>query len=136
MRARVGVCLAGLLAIIALPALGGAYTAGALAQFQAGRQFQAAKAWGPAVHAYEAALKADPGLTASYKALGTVYYEAGDHKGALYFYDRYLATNPGDAATKNFADSIRASLGASAPVPVEAPAPTKKKRHWYWLWIA
>jgi len=99
-----------------------AYTAEALARFQAGRQYQAARQLKWAVLSYEAALKADPSLTACYKALGTIYYEAGDHRGALYFYDRYLATNPGDTATKAFADNIRASMGGASPA--QAPAQT------------
>jgi tetratricopeptide (TPR) repeat protein len=127
--------LSGVLGLAVLPSFGRAYTADALAQFQAGRQYQAARQWAPAVQAYEAALRADPSLTQAYKALGTIYYQAGDHKGALVFYDRYLTTNPGDTATKNFADGIRASLGAPAPAPAAAPVPPKKKRHWYFLWI-
>src|SRR5665213_2267863 len=115
-----------------LPVLAQAYTADALNLFQAGKQYQAAKQLKAAVMAYRGALKADPTLTMAYKALGTVYYQAGDRKGALFFYDRYLTTNPDDTATKNFADSIRASLGQAAPAQDEAVAPTapkKKKRH-------
>lgn len=94
-----------------------AYTPEALADFSAARQFQAAKQWSNAVRAYQAALKADPSLTVAYKALGTIYYQAGDRKGSLYFYDRYLGYYPNDAPTKEFADRLRASLGAGAAAP-------------------
>jgi hypothetical protein len=106
---------------LSMPGMARAYTAEALARFQAGRQYQAAGQLRWAVLSYEAALKADPSLTACYKALGTIYYEAGDHKGALYFYDRYLTTNPNDTATRNFDDSLRTSLGVARPVQASVP---------------
>jgi hypothetical protein len=113
-RLWTGAVLAGFLLGVSYPAR--AYTPQALAQFNAGRQFQAAKQWSQAAAAYNAALKADPTLTAAYKSLGTVYYQAGDRKGALYFYDRYLTYYPTDTATKAFADRLRASVaGPAAP---------------------
>src|ERR1700722_16628712 len=122
MRKQVGGCLALVFLFLSMPGMARAYTADALARFQAGRQYQAARQLRWAVLSYEAALKADPSLTACYKALGTIYYEAGDHRGALYFYDRYLTTNPNDTATRNFDDSLRASLGAATPAQASVPA--------------
>lgn len=122
MRKRVGACLAIAFGLSSMPGLARAYTAAALARFQAGRQYQAAGQLRWAVLSYEAALTADPSLTACYKALGTIYYEAGDHRGALYFYDRYLATNPDDTATRNFDSGLRASLGAATPAQASVPA--------------
>jgi hypothetical protein len=105
----------------------------ALADFNQGKQFQAARQWRPAILAYDAALKADPGFFYAYKALGTVYYMAGDHRGALSFYDLYLRQQPGDAATRAFAAGIRATLTAPAPamavqkaIPAAAASPASK----------
>ena len=99
-------------------------TAAAAADYKQAQQFQAAKQWGAAVKAYQAALAAEPRYIWAYKGLGTTYYLAGDKKGALTYYDRYLQSNPSDAATKAFADKLRASLGAApaaaAPVPAAA----------------
>src|ERR1700722_3779301 len=106
----------GLVCLILAPCWAQAYSPQALADFAAGRRYEAAGRWAPAANAYDAALKADSSLTVAYKALGRVYYMAGDRKGALYFYDRYLSSNPGDAATRDFADSLRAALGTAPPV--------------------
>jgi tetratricopeptide (TPR) repeat protein len=81
---------AGIAGLILVPALTQAYSPQSLADFEAGRQYEASRRWAPAAYAYEAALKADPSLTVTYKALGTVYYMAGDRKSALYFYEQYL----------------------------------------------
>jgi hypothetical protein len=97
-----------------------AYTEQALSDYKAGLGFQATRQWKAAVGAYQAALREDPSLTMAYKGLGTVYYMAGDHRGALYFYGRYLAANPGDTATRNFAEGLRASLGPAPSGPPPA----------------
>ncbi|HTB23280.1 MAG TPA: tetratricopeptide repeat protein [bacterium] len=115
MRIRAGMCIAFIAGISALPAAARAYTAEALADFQAGRNYDAAKQFRMAVLSFEAALKADPSMTGAYAALGRVYFEAGDHRGALYFYDRYLAYHPDDTATQDFADNLRVSIGGAAP---------------------
>src|SRR5665213_229465 len=97
-----------------LPAWSLAYAPQGVADYAAGRQYQAEGKWAPAVRAYQAALSDDRSLTVAYKALGTVYYMAGDRKGALFFYDRYLAFHASDAATKAFADRLRLALGTSS----------------------
>jgi tetratricopeptide (TPR) repeat protein len=80
--------------------------ASAAADFKLGQAQQAAKQWGPAAKLYLKVLQDDPQATYAYKALGTVYYQAGDKRGALAYYDRYLTTHPQDTATKGFADSL------------------------------
>jgi hypothetical protein len=97
--------------------------ADAASDFKLGQQYQAAKQWGAAVKAYSQALKDDPNATYAYKALGTVYYMAGDKRGALAYYRRYLATHPQDAATRRFADQLAAALGQPAVAASNAPAP-------------
>jgi hypothetical protein len=119
MRIRVGMCTAMILGISALPAAARAFTAEAMADYQAGGRYDAAKQYRAAVLSYEAALKADPGMTGAYAAIGRVYFESGDHKGALYFYDRYLAYHPDDEATKAFADNLRVSIGGAAPAATQ-----------------
>ena len=98
------------------------------ADYLAGQRFQAARRWGPAAQQYLKALKDDPQAYGCYRALGTLYYEAGDRHGALAYYDRYLALNPGDTATRAFADALRAQLGgrsATVAAPAAArPAPS------------
>lgn len=98
-------------------------TAAAAADYKQAQQFQAAKQWGAAVKAYQAALAAEPRYIWAYKGLGTTYYLAGDKKGALTYYDRYLQSNPSDTATKAFADKLRASLGGAAPAAASPAAP-------------
>src|ERR1700677_1580844 len=111
MRIRVGVvCIAFVAGILILPAAASAYTAEAMADYQAGNRYDAAKQLRMAGLSYEAALRADPNMTGAYAAMGRVYFEAGDHKGALYYYDRYLAYHPDDTATKDFADNLRVSI--------------------------
>jgi hypothetical protein len=97
-------------------------TAAAAADYKQAQQFQTAKQWGAAVKAYQAALAAEPRYIWAYKGLGTTYYLAGDKKGALVYYDRYLQSNPSDTATQAFADKLRASLGAGAAPAAPAPA--------------
>lgn len=110
------------LGLAGLNAWAWADAAGAAAAFKLGQQYQGAKQWGAAVKEYQAALKADPRYYPAYKALGTTYYQAGDRKGALVYYDRYLAMNPADTATKAFADKLRAQLGGAAPAAAATPA--------------
>jgi hypothetical protein len=101
-----GSCLAAGLA--ADPAAG-------LQDFQLGQKFQAARQWGSAARQYSKTLQDDPKAYWAYKALGTVYYQAGDHRGALSYYHRYLALNPSDGATQAFAARLQAELGGYAP---------------------
>jgi tetratricopeptide (TPR) repeat protein len=106
-----------------MPVLARGYKPESLAQYQAGQRYQRARHWRLAVLAYDAALAADPSLLAVYKNLGAVYYEMGDRKGALYYYDRYLASYPGDSATRTVAGSLRVADEVtlpSAPVSVTA----------------
>ena len=104
----------------------------AMAFFQQGKQSQSARHWRTAILAYDAALKADPSFFYAYKALGTVYYEAGDHRGALSFYDLYLRYQPTDSATRAFAAKIHAELTMPHPaapaVPAPAQAPAARRR--------
>lgn len=119
----------GLVCLILAPCWARAYSPQALADFAAGRRYEAAGRWGPAAYAYDAALRADPSLTVTYKALGMVYYMAGDRKSALYFYDRYLSSNPGDAATRDFAVRLRAALGTAPPVVPAQTSPALGTRN-------
>jgi hypothetical protein len=98
----------------------------ALADFNQGKQYQSARQWRQAIQCYSASLKSDPAFYYAYKALGTVYYQAGDHRGALSYYDLYLKSAPGDTATAAFAAKIRAEFGA-APVAAlpQAGAPAQ-----------
>ncbi len=91
-------------------------TAAATAAFKRAQQFQTAKQWGNAVKEYKAALAADPAYFWAYKGLGTTYYQGGDKRGALGYYDRYLAANPSDSQTKAFAEKLRAEVGGTAGV--------------------
>jgi hypothetical protein len=119
------------LAVVGMLAAAGnamADTAGAAAAYKRGQQYQTAKQWGGAVKEYQAALKEDPKYFYAYKALGTTYYQAGDKKGALSYYDRYLAMNPSDAATKAFAEKLRGELGAKAPAQAAKAAATGDKK--------
>jgi hypothetical protein len=106
----------------------------ALADFNQGKQYQAARQWRQAIQYYAAALKDAPTFYYAYKALGTVYYQAGDHRGALAYYDLYLKSAPGDHATRAFAERIRAQLGAArvpaapAAQPAAEAAPSAKAR--------
>ncbi|HXC64676.1 MAG TPA: tetratricopeptide repeat protein [bacterium] len=86
-----------------------------LQDFKTGQGFQAARQWGNAVKQYLKCLQDDPKAYWAYKALGTVYYQAGDHRGALAYYQRYLALNPSDSATQAFAGRLRAESGVAAP---------------------
>jgi len=89
-----------------------------------GQQFQSAEQWTKAEQAYRSALREDPTLTVAYKALGTTYYLSGDRKDALAAYDSYLESHPQDAATRKFADRLRASLSKGAPGAATATAET------------
>lgn len=99
------------LLLLASPAT--ADPARAQAAYAQGQRLQAAKQWPAAAAAYQEALKEDPSDPKPYKALGTVYYLAGDRRGALSYYRRYLRAVPGDSATKAFADRLQASLPAA-----------------------
>jgi len=107
---------------LALPALARAYSRESLADYRAAKRFQAAKEWRQAVLAYDAALTADPSFVGINKDLGAVYYEMGDHKGALYYYDRYLAAYPKDGVTRTFADSLGVADEVALP-SISGPAP-------------
>jgi hypothetical protein len=113
-------CLALGLACLGWPAAARADRAAALADFNQGKQYQAARQWRQAIQCYTASLKADPGFYYADKALGTVYYQAGDHRGALAYYDLYLKSAPADGPTRAFADRIRAELGGAKPVQAAA----------------
>jgi hypothetical protein len=95
--------------------------AASLQDFQLGQKYQAAHQWGNAAKQFLKALQDDPKAYWSYKALGTIYYQAGDHRGALVYYQRYLALNPSDSATQAFATRLRTELGVAGPA---APAAT------------
>jgi hypothetical protein len=120
--ARLGVLALGLVCL-GWPAAAHAGPSQALAAFNQGKQYQAARQWRQAIQYYAAALKADPSFYYAYKALGTVYYQAGDHRGALAYYDLYLRSAPGDAATKAFAERIRAELAGIRPAAAIAARP-------------
>lgn len=75
-----------------------------------GQEFQSRRQWTEAVQAYMEALKDDPQYFYAYKSMGSTYYEAGDVKSALACFDRYLALNPGDDATRTFAAKLRDAL--------------------------
>lgn len=111
------------LVVLGLPTAAQADRPEALKDFNQGKQYQASRQWRQAIQCYSAALKTDPSFYYSYKALGTVYYQAGDHRGALAYYDLYLKSAPGDAATQAFAEKIRAELGG-ARRPVAEATPT------------
>jgi hypothetical protein len=114
-------------ACLAWPAPAHADRATALTDFNQGKQYQAARQWRQAIQCYTAALKTDPSFYYSYKALGTVYYQAGDHRGALSYYDLYLKSAPADDATRAFAEKIRAELAGLRPAPAAArPAPASQ----------
>jgi hypothetical protein len=103
--------------------------AAGLQDFKAGQSFQAARQWGNAVRQYLKCLQDDPKAYWAYKALGTVYYQAGDHRGALAYYQRYLALYPSDTATQAFASRLRTELGTAAPAgQPTAPADTAQAR--------
>jgi hypothetical protein len=104
--------------------------AAAQADFSSGQKFQAAKQWGPAVKAYQQTLKDDPNAYWAYKALGTTYYLAGDRRGAVAYYNRYLSIHPADTATQAFNERLKASLGqgATPAAPAPAAAPVQDKR--------
>ena len=95
--------------------------AAAATDMQLGQQYQGAKQWAPAVRQFLKALQDDPQATQAYKALGTTYYLAGDRRGALAYYTRYLQAHPEDQATRAFAGRLQASLGG-------APAAAAPKR--------
>ena len=90
--------------------------------FQLGQKYQAARQWGNAARQYLKTLQDDPKAIWAYKALGTVYYQGGDRRGALAYYQRYLALNPSDSATQAFAARLRTALGAPAPAAAAQPA--------------
>lgn len=114
------------LGLLVMVAAARADTAGATAAFKKAQQFQAAKQWGAAVKEYQAALAADSKYVWAYKGLGTTYYQAGDKKGALAYYDKYLAANPSDVQTKAFADRLRAETGGGAVAASGAAPPAEK----------
>lgn len=121
----------GVLLVAGLPAAGlWADAAAGKVDYQAGQRFQAARRWGPAAQQYLKALQDDPQADWCYQALGNVYYQAGDRRGALAYYDRYLSINPKDTATRVFADALRAQLGgpsakSAAPVAAARPSPSE-----------
>jgi hypothetical protein len=87
------------------------------ADYRLGQQYAGAKQWGAAVRQYLKVLQDDPKALYVYKAVGTAYYQAGDRKGALVYYHRYLAAYPSDVATATFVARLEGS-------PALAPAET------------
>ena len=114
------------MAFLALAAGLHADAAAGKADFLLGQKYQAAKQWGPAAKADLQTFKDDHQAYWAYKALGTVYYQAGDKRGALAYYDRYLAINPKDTATKAFANSLREQQGGAAPALANSPAAVQR----------
>ena len=85
----------------------------AKAAYMRGAAKEKAQDYKGAIDEYQGALKAYPGYFYANKQIGNCYYRLGKPAEAIEQYDIYLAKAPNDAATKNFADSLRAKAGAA-----------------------
>jgi len=94
----------------------------AKAAYMRGAAKEKAQDYQGAIAEYEAALKAYPGYFYANKQIGNCDYRLGKASEAIEQYDIYLAKAPNDAATKNFANALRAKQGAAPSPKKEAAA--------------
>ncbi len=86
----------------------------------AGNQTYAAKDYAKAVQYYQAAAQLDPKSSPAYQGLGSSYYQQGKTSDALAAFDKALALDPSNAQLANFANTLRAKTGTSAPATNES----------------
>jgi len=99
--------------LAALPFAG--WAADAQKALDAGTAAYQQKDYAKAVGSLREAVKADPQNWRAYQWLGNSLYALGQKQDALGAFDRSLELHPDNAPLRSYADSLRQSLGLSAP---------------------